>query len=245
MSRAGPDDDWRATIAAGRAALQEDPDNLALVHDLAFEAAKHGWGPAETRARFDEMWASIDAGRGWVARRERARVDAMVERLVAWIRDNPRDLVDVEVEVTAEVAGATVRGRLDRVDRDPDGGLVVVDFKTGTSAPKKADVEHNPQLGVYQWAVKSGAVTGGDAGAPPVRGGMLVHLGIPGAATAKEQHQPALDDTDDPTWPQTMVADVVTGVRRPLFAALVNSGCGHCPVRSSCPAQPDGGRLLP
>ena len=169
----------------------------------------------------------------------------MVRRLMAWMRDNPRDLVDVEVEMTAQVAGATVRGRLDRVDRDADGGLVVVDFKTGTNAPTKADVEHNPQLGVYQWAVRSGAVASGGASSPPVRGGMLVHLGIPGAAAAKEQHQPALDDADDPTWPQTMVADVVAGVRSPVFAALVNPGCGHCPVRSSCPAQPDGGRLLP
>jgi len=216
-----------------------------LVHDLAFEAAENGWGPAQTWARYDEMWASIDAGRGWVARRERTRVDAMVRRLMAWMRDNPRDLVDVEVEMTTQVAGATVRGRLDRVDRDADGGLVVVDFKTGTNAPTKADVEHNPQLGVYQWAVKSGAVASCGASSPPVRGGMLVHLGIPGAAAAKEQHQPALDDADDPTWPQNMVADVVAGVRSPVFAALVNPGCGHCPVRSSCPAQPDGGRLLP
>ena len=43
MSRAKPDDDWRATIAAGRAALQEDPDNLALVHDLAFALTEAAW----------------------------------------------------------------------------------------------------------------------------------------------------------------------------------------------------------
>ncbi len=216
-----------------------------LVHDLAFEAAKNDWEPAQVWERYEQMWASIDAGRGWVARRERARVDAMVTRLVAWITDNPRALVDVEVEVTTEVAGARVRGRLDRVDRDPDGGLVVVDFKTGTSMPTKADVERNPQLGVYQWAVQSGSVTSDGPDPQPARGGMLVHLGIPGTAAAKEQHQPALDDAADPAWPQTMVAEVVAGVRRPVFAALVNPGCGHCPVRSSCPAHPDGGQLVP
>ncbi|MGA7688396.1 MAG: PD-(D/E)XK nuclease family protein, partial [Jiangellales bacterium] len=216
-----------------------------LVHDLAFEAAKNGWEPAQLWDRYEQMWASIDAGRGWVARRERARVDTMVTRLVAWIRDNPRTLVDVEVEVTTEVAGAIVRGRLDRVDRDPDGGLVVVDFKTGTSAPTKAEVEGNPQLGVYQWAVQSGAVSSGGPDPQPARGGILVHLGIPATPSAKEQHQPALDDADDPAWPQSMVAEVVAGVRRPVFAALVNPGCGHCPVRSSCPAHPDGGQLVP
>jgi superfamily I DNA/RNA helicase len=213
-----------------------------LVHDLAFEAATNDWGPEETWSRYDQMWASIDAGRGWVARRERGRVDDMVRRLVTWIDDNPRSLVDVEVEVVTEVGGASVAGRLDRVDRDPDGRLLVVDFKTGTSAPTKVDVEGNPQLGVYQWAVTTGAVTGQPE---PSRGGMLVHLGVPGTHKAKEQHQPALDDSDDPTWPETMVTDVVTGVRRPVFAALTNSGCGHCPVRSSCPAHPDGGRLVP
>jgi superfamily I DNA/RNA helicase len=216
-----------------------------LVHDLAFEAAEHGWGPEQVRDRYEHMWAAIDAGRGWVARRERARADDMVDRLVAWMRDNPRELVGVEVEVSTEVAGATVRGRLDRVDRDADGGLVVVDFKTGASAPTKADVERNPQLGVYQWAVRSGGLAVEGDEPPPVRGGLLVHLGLPDTPTAKQQLQPALDDADDPTWPQTLVAEVVAGVRRPVFAALVNAGCGHCPVRSSCPAHPDGGLLVP
>lgn len=218
----------------------------SLVHQLAFEAATHGWEQAQVWARYDELWATIDAGRGWVARRERSRVDAMVERLLAWLHSSSRELMSVEVDIDVEIAGATVRGRLDRLERDSEGGLVVVDFKTGTTPPTKAEVAENPQLGVYQWAVGAGAVgPGDDNGKPRPAGGLLVHLGVPGAPTAKEQWQPALPGSEDPDWPVHLVGEAAEGMARPTFAALVGSACGSCPVRSSCPAHPDGGRVVP
>jgi RecB family exonuclease len=220
-----------------------------LVHDLAFEAARNDWSAEQVWARYDEYWAGIDAGRGWVARRERARVDGMVSRLVQWMARNRVGCAGVEIEVVAEVGGATVKGRLDRLQHE-GGGLLVVDFKTGTTAPTKADVAENPQLGVYQWAVGAGAVDVGTDGPggpdkPRPAGGVLVHLGIPNTDVAKELRQPALGDADDPQWPARLVRQVAEGVAQPTFAALVNSGCGHCPVRSSCPAHADGGRVVP
>lgn len=228
-------------------ALRQSIGNL--VHDLAFEAVRHGWSAEQVWARYDEFWAGIDAGRGWVARRERARVDAMVTRLVEWLARNRGGCAGVEIEVVAEVGGATVKGRLDRLQHEGDG-LLVVDFKTGTTAPSKVDVAQNPQLGVYQWAVGAGAVgvgADGSGGAhqPRPAGGVLVHLGIPNTDAAKELRQPALGDTDDPQWPARLVRQVAEGVAQPTFPALVNAGCGHCPVRSSCPAHADGGRVVP
>lgn len=216
-----------------------------LVHELAFEAGRSSLTPEQIWERYEELFSTIDAGQGWVARRERARVDAMVSRLVRWLQQTSRECVDVEVDVRADVGDAVVLGRLDRLDRDDEGGMVVVDFKTGASAPSRADVEVNPQLGVYQWAVAAGGSPVDDG--EPVRpaGGVLVHLGIPGTDRAKEQLQPALADTDDPEWPRHLVEQVSAGVASPTFAALVNPGCGHCPVRSSCPAHPEGGLVVP
>jgi hypothetical protein len=74
---------------------------------------------------------------------------------------------------------------------------------------------------------------------------MLVHLGIAGSERAKEQVQPGLDAADDPQWPRALVEQVVDGVSGSTFAALVNPGCSHCPVRTACPAHPDGERVVP
>jgi len=225
-----------------------------LVHQLAAEAATNGWTADEIRARFDELWQTVDAGRGWVARRERSRVTEMVERLVAWLESGNRRCVGVEVEVSVHVDGAVVTGRLDRVDRAEDGSVVVVDFKTGATAHTNAEAARNAQLGIYQWAVESGAVplvdgAGGsatDGGPHPRAGGaVLVQLGVTGSARAREQAQPALSDTDDPLWPRRLVQQVAEGATASQFSAFVNPGCASCPVRASCPAHPDGGRVVP
>jgi RecB family exonuclease len=214
----------------------------SLVHQLAFEATTDHLDEEAVWQRFDQLWSSVDAGRGWVARRERARVTDMVRRLLRWLSEHADTAVAAETDVATRVDGVQVHGRLDRVDRAEDGSLVVVDFKTGTTAPTNAEAAANPQLGVYQWAVEQGAALGGE----PARagGGMLVHLGVPGER-ARTQHQPALRDSDDPSWPRYLVDQVADGATQSVFAAFVNPGCGGCPVRTSCPAQPAGGQVAP
>lgn len=50
-----------------------------------------------------------------------------------------------------------VKGRADRIDRAPDGSLIIVDFKTGATVPSRAAVEQHAQLAVYQLALSLGA----------------------------------------------------------------------------------------
>jgi len=215
----------------------------SLVHDLAFEAAEQGWTAQQVWEGFEQRWADLDTGQGWVARRERTRVEAMVRRLVGWLSDAQRTFAGAEVEVRVEVGDVVVMGRVDRLERAPDGSLVVVDFKTGASAPSRAEVAENAQLGVYQWAVAAGGAGAAGGPEPVAGGGRLVHLGLRGGERAKEQHQPALDQADDPAWPRGLVEQVRAGAARPTYAALVGPWCGGCPVRACCPAQPEGGRV--
>ena len=56
-----------------------------------------------------------------------------------------------------ELGRAVLRGRVDRLERDPDGALRVVDLKTGSSKPAAGDVGRHRQLGAYQVAVEHGA----------------------------------------------------------------------------------------
>ena len=67
--------------------------------------------------------------------------------------------VDVEVPFEMTLGGHVVRGRIDAVFADPDGGFTVVDWKTGA---EPADAESRRQaavqLGVYRlaWAALQG-----------------------------------------------------------------------------------------
>ena len=78
----------------------------------------------------------------------------------AWAARTPLD-VEVPFEMTlGEQAGSTVvRGRIDAVFADPDGGVTVVDWKTGTPPAGADDRRHAAvQLAVYRlaWAALAG-----------------------------------------------------------------------------------------
>jgi superfamily I DNA/RNA helicase/RecB family exonuclease len=215
-----------------------------LVHQLAYEAATQRLAAEGVWARFEDLWSQVDSGQGWVARRERARVEQMVRRLVLWLDDHDEALLGAEVEVRVQVQDVVVAGRVDRLDRAPDGSVVVVDFKTGASAPTQAEVAEHAQLGVYQWAVERGGARDVTGEAPTAGGGTLVHLAAPRAGQpAKQQHQGPLATCPDPDWPEHLVEQVRAGAAGQRFSALAGAWCGGCPVRTSCPAQAEGGRV--
>jgi RecB family exonuclease len=49
-----------------------------------------------------------------------------------------------------------VNGSIDRVERAPDGSVVIVDLKTGKPIVRQELVDEHPQLGVYQLAYAEG-----------------------------------------------------------------------------------------
>jgi ATP-dependent DNA helicase UvrD/PcrA len=73
-----------------------------------------------------------------------------------WAERTPHD---VEVPFATEVDGISVRGRMDAVFADPDGGWTVVDWKTGAVPSAERLPSLAVQLGAYRlaWASLSGA----------------------------------------------------------------------------------------
>ncbi|HEY6740270.1 MAG TPA: ATP-dependent DNA helicase, partial [Actinopolymorphaceae bacterium] len=128
-----------------------------LVHQLAYDLAAGVLRVDQLTDAFEERWpTAVDAGTGWYARKEHDRAREMVERLAAWLRTNPRELVAAEEEFAVDVGRARLTGRVDRVERDEQGRLVVVDLKTGKSRPSQDELREHPQLGSYQLAVERG-----------------------------------------------------------------------------------------
>jgi superfamily I DNA/RNA helicase len=129
----------------------------------------------------DKLWAAVESRWGelvfespWLAERQRKLAHTFTEALADYLADFRRDgktLVAAEGRFKleyGELAGAeprengtavpqiTVNGSIDRVERGPDGEVVIVDLKTGRPITSQATIAAHPQLGAYQLAYAEG-----------------------------------------------------------------------------------------
>jgi superfamily I DNA/RNA helicase/RecB family exonuclease len=229
----------------------DDGDSLAsvtgsLVHALVQRAAE-GAGERELQEALDVAWASVDAGAPWFSRRELANTRRMLASFLAWREQTRAHLTEVAVERELEVAvaeGVRVRGRVDRLEIDPQGRPVIIDVKTGQTPISKADAQAHPQLAVYQLATALGAFAETLAGPDrtPARttpgGARLVYLSRAGGS-AKERAQEPLDDEGLAQW-RDAVAAAARATEGPAFLGRENDTCDRCPVRTACPVHVSG-----
>ena len=159
----------------------------------------------------------------------------MLERFLRWHAANGRELVAAEEDFDVTVGRARLRGQVDRLERDAEGRLVVVDLKTGKTAAK--DVETHGQLAAYQVAVAAGGF--GDHGTVP-GGAALLQVGT--GAKAKEQHQEPLpaDVPLSQTPAGELIAAVGEGMGAAAFEVRTGPHCQRCPARRSCPLHERG-----
>ncbi|MEU4554972.1 ATP-dependent helicase [Micromonospora violae] len=192
-------------------------------------------------ARFD----AIELAARWMAGPERARAEAMVDKLLRWLATNPRRLLAIEHEFAVRLDDPNrpvdLTGRVDRLEVDEAGRLVVIDLKTGKStAVTGTDLAEHPQLGAYQAAVEAGAFAefGDESG-----GAALVQLGT-SAKDAREQNQPAASEGPAAGWATALVRRTADTMAAATFAAVANSKCRVCPVRTSCPVSGQGRQVV-
>jgi superfamily I DNA/RNA helicase/RecB family exonuclease len=207
-----------------------------LVHWVA-EQAPNGADIEELTALLEQGWSRLEFAAPWHAVRERARAQRMLAALGGWLVTSRAKFTEVarEESFKVEIGDAVMSGKVDRLERDSAGRLVVVDLKTGKNKPTMAAVTAHPQLAAYQLAVAEGAFTEGQPSEPG--GALLVQVG---AATAGAQIQPPMADFDDPDWVRVELARIARVLRGSTVTATPSSGCTRCPVRSACPAQTDG-----
>jgi superfamily I DNA/RNA helicase/RecB family exonuclease len=235
---------WLLTACGGEGPSVGAASIGTLVHDVAAELGDAD--EATLRAAVDERWGRLGMPSGWLSDRKRAEAHGMVGWLARYFeRAAAQGWERLGAELAMEVAlgRAVLTGRVDRLERLPDGSLRVIDYKTGSasSKPRDADLATHPQLGVYQVAVTHGAFA--DQG---TRSGGAALLQIGKAAKKTDitlQEQPPLQRQDDPQWAERLVAETADGMAGARFAATVGPWCDRCAVRSSCPIQPEGKTL--
>ncbi|ASW91718.1 ATP-dependent DNA helicase [Mycobacterium marseillense] len=214
----------------------------SVVHALVAEPQT---SESELLAQLERAWRHLPFAAQWHSDNELARHRAMLEAFVAWRSQSRGALTEVGVEVEIDAtldAGdgkqVRLRGRVDRLERDAAGRLVIVDVKTGKSPVSKDDAQQHAQLAMYQLAVAEGLVaSGGDTVEPG--GARLVYVGKTGAAGAVEREQDPLTAAGGDEWRDVIrrAADATAG---PQFVARRNDGCTHCPIRPCCPVHTDG-----
>ncbi|HZE40566.1 MAG TPA: ATP-dependent DNA helicase [Stackebrandtia sp.] len=213
-----------------------------LVHAAAEEAAYQP-DPREAMRRFiSEHLTRLPSEAPWKARQDSERVGSMVNKLADWLESNTRELLAAEQRfsvtlpdgpraVTTDLVGA-----VDRLERDLNGGLHIVDIKTGKNAVSAADAQEHPQLASYQVAVESGAFA--EHGTTPA-GASLVYPGTT-SKSAPVREQPALPDADDPGWARRQVLTVAETMASSTFDAVHTKKCDTCAVKQCCPISSQG-----
>ena len=218
--------------------------HFGIVIHAAAELAAGGVPDGDIAKHIDEMWQHLDFGSSWYSAKQRARAERMVQKLLAWHRDNERELVAVEEPLKVTIGQVTITGKVDRLERDESGAAIVVDLKTGTSKPPDGDMDRNPQLGVYQLAVMLGAFE--QLGIAEAGGAELIQVG--GAslkAQVRVQRQRGLPADPEPDWAQNLVQTVRPGDGRagvprdgqPWLPGVPGGGC--------CPVNERGAQVLP
>ncbi len=213
-----------------------------LVHDIASELGDVD--EARMRAEVDARWGRLGLPAGWASDRKRTEAHAMVRWLARYFDRAEREgwqRLGAELDMKVTLGRAVVSGRVDRLERLPDGSLRVIDYKTGSSKPREDDLPTHPQLGAYQVAVDGGAF--GEHGTTS-GGAALLQIGK--GANKRDitlQEQRPLHTHDDPQWAERLITETADGMAAATFTATVGTWCDQCSVKASCPAQPEGKTL--
>ncbi len=214
-------------------AMASSPSGLAagigtVVHAVMEEAAasadgdlsvEHLWGGVERR------WRELSFESPWLEEKERRRTRRLTEGVSEYLRDFERAggrLLGSEGEFELRLGRALVRGTIDRVERTPEGTVVIVDLKTGNRFPTKAQAAAHAQLGMYQLALEHGAIPAAEG---LVSGGaklLFVSSGV-GGKSYREAAQERVDE-EGLRRLEERVARAAEGMGAATFAGVVDLG---------------------
>ena len=228
---------WLLLSRGGDAVAKPTAALGTLVHEIAAELgdADAATYQAELDRRFDELGLPPDT---FATRHQRRRAEQMLERLATYtttLQQAGWQLVGHELDARFDVGRAQVRARVDRLERDDEGHLRVVDLKTAGTPPADTTIASNAQLAAYQVAVEEGAFDE-LVGRARSGGAALLQLGTK-AKSHKVQHQPPVAAADDPRWAHDLLTETAEQMGGAAFGARVGPHCRYCQVKSSCPLR--------
>ncbi len=177
---------------------------------------------AELLELLDVAWRRSAMGSGPQERELLGKARAALTRYHERLREEPARPVWFERQFAFDLGPHHVRGRVDRVDRLPDGGWELIDYKTGY-AKTAQELSGDIQLSLY-------AIAAGEAW---------------GLTDTRQAYYYVLDDRKVPVpadagsgeWVRQAVLDAGAGILAQSFEPTPSpAACGHCDYRIVCPA---------
>jgi RecB family exonuclease len=160
--------------------------------------------------------------------------------LARWHEHDARQVEASELDFAFDLAGARVRGRIDAIFRMNNGGLHILDYKTGKNAPTKKELEENLQLAVYYLGIKRSELA-------PMGEPKLLELAFLGAAHWKDgfvrRNLPVSQVEDYERRAEEKVTALIERVRAEDFTPQACEECRRCALRTLCPIQIEGGEV--
>jgi RecB family exonuclease len=153
---------------------------------------------------------------------EKQGIAQLRDFLAAARRVAPPDVLHTEESFEIHVGETSVVGRIDRIDRRPDGTVAVVDYKTG-KARDQEDADESLQLSLYaiaaqeKWGYKVGA--------------LIFHN--------LEENVPVITTRTEfeLTEARNRVTAAAQGISDGLFKPKTGIHCNFCAYRSLCPEK--------
>jgi RecB family exonuclease len=177
---------------------------------------------AELLELLDAAWRRSGLGDGEQGRRLRAKAVAALGRYHARLAEEPGVPVWFERSFCVRVGPHQLRGRVDRVDRRPDGGYELIDYKTGRPR-SAAQLREDVQLSLYAVAARE------DWGLEDVS--QAYHYLL------DDQRVPVPRGPEDAESVGDLVLEVGAGILAQDFRATPSPGvCALCDYRIACPA---------
>ena len=193
----------------------------------------------ELQERLKGAWSLIDINKGWIKDYEYRRASEMLHKFFIWQLARKNKLVDVERKFEFELGNVKITGSIDRLELTSENKFYIVDLKTGKSMVTAEEAKTNKQLQVYQLAVV-------ENGFDPklennlVAGAELLFVGDQDAKSASVKGQGAIDAEQVK---KDLIASAA-GMGAATFTAKINERCRSCSLKSSCPIQPQGRRVI-
>ena len=231
---------WMLERSGGR-----DSDSTAQVLGSAIHvlAAQFKENPDLTVDQLEERlkgaWSLIDMNKGWIKDYEYRRASKMLHKFFTWQANSKNKLIDVERSFEFELGAAKISGSIDRLELTAENKFYIVDLKTGQSAVSAENAKTNKQLQVYQLAVVENGFDP-KLESNQVAGAELLFVGDQKAKSAAVRPQAEIDADQV----RTELIASAAGMSAAVFTAKINDRCRSCALKSSCPIQPQGRRVI-
>ena len=123
-------------------ASQRTPEALS-------ELFREAWTELRGSEEFAHLFESIDEERQW-------GIESLTLLLNYFALEDPTQVapLDRELDMLEDLDGISIRGILDRIDKLPDGNLVITDYKSGKAPPERYALPAFFALKIYALLIK-------------------------------------------------------------------------------------------